>query len=73
LATNDSAVIDEAYDTFRGIFPKIPYFTEENTRAVLSVADHPKGASADPKDFFDNHFIKELEDTGFIKELYGQK
>jgi len=22
LATNDPAVIDEAYDTFRGIFPK---------------------------------------------------
>jgi hypothetical protein len=42
-------------------------------RAVLSVADHPKAASADPKDFFDNHFIKELEDTWFIKELYGQK
>jgi len=73
LATNDSAVIDEAYDTFRGIFPKIPYFTEDNIRAVLSVADHPKGASADPKDFFDNHFIKELEDRAFIKELYGQK
>jgi len=73
LATNGSAVIDEAYDTFRGIFPKIPYFTEDNIRAVLSVADHPKGASADPKDFFDNHFIKELEDTGFIKELDGQK
>jgi len=63
----------EAYDTFRGIFPKIPYFTEDNIRAVLSVADHPKGASADPKEFFDNDFTKGLEDTGFIKELYGQK
>jgi hypothetical protein len=40
---------------------------------VLAVSDNPKAASADPKDFFDNHFIKELEDTGFIKELYGQK
>ena len=73
LATNDPAVIDEAYDTFRAIFPKVPYFTEDNIRAVLSVADHPKAASADPKEFFDNRFIKELEDTGFIKELYEQK
>jgi hypothetical protein len=68
-----TAIVDEAYDTFRGIFPKVPYFTEDNIRAVLSVADHPKAASADPKEFFDNRFIKELEDTGFIKELYGQK
>ena len=73
LATNDGAIVDEAYDTFRGIFPKLPYFTEDNIKAVLSVADHPKAAGADPKEFFDNRFIKELEDSGFIKELYGQR
>jgi ABC-type nitrate/sulfonate/bicarbonate transport system substrate-binding protein len=72
LATNDAAVIDEAYQTFRGIFPKVPYVTEDNIRAVLSVADHPKAATADPKDFFDNRFLKELEDSGFIQELYGR-
>ena len=47
--------------------------TEDNIRAVLSVADHPKAASTDPNDFFDNRFIKELEDSGFIKELYGHR
>ncbi len=66
-------MIEEVYDTFRGIFPKIPYFTEENIRAVLSVADHPKAAGADLKEFFDNRFIKELEDSGFVEELYGQR
>ena len=73
LATNDAAIIDEAYQSFRGIFPRLPYITEDNIRAVLSVADHPKAAAADPKEFFDNRFIKELEDTGFVKELYGQR
>jgi NitT/TauT family transport system substrate-binding protein len=73
LATNDAAIIDEAYQSFRGIFPKVPYITEDNIKAVLSVADHPKAATADPKDFFDNRLLKELEDTGFIKELYGQR
>jgi hypothetical protein len=72
LATKDTGVIDEAYDTFHGIFPKVPYFTEDNIRAVRR-ADHPKAAGADPKDFFDNRFVKELEDSGFVKELYGQK
>ncbi len=73
LATNDGPVIDEAYQTFKGIFPRVPYITEDNIKAVLSVADHPKAATADPKEFFDNRFVKELEDTGFIKELYGQR
>jgi hypothetical protein len=31
-----------------------------------------QSSSADPKEFFDNRFIKELEDSGFIKELYAQ-
>jgi hypothetical protein len=47
--------------------------TEEQIVSILAVADHPKAAAADPKEFFDNRFIKELEDSGFVKELYGQK
>ena len=54
-------------------FPRIPDFTDDNIRAVLSVADHPKAASADPNVFYDNRFLKELEDSGFIKELYGRR
>ena len=73
LATNDSGIIDEAYQTFRGIFPRIPYMTEDYIKSVLSVTDHPKAATADPKEFFDNHFLKELEDSGFVVELYGRR
>ena len=40
---------------------------------MLAVSDHPKAATADPKDFFDNRFIKELEESGFIQELYGRR
>ncbi len=73
LATSDGALIDEAYQTFRGVFPRVPYFTEEHIKSVLAVTDHPKAASADPKDFFDNSFLKELEETGFVRELYGER
>jgi NitT/TauT family transport system substrate-binding protein len=73
LATNDAAVIEEAYESYRPLFPRVPYMTEDAIRSVLSVTDHPKAAKADPKDFFDNRFLKELEDTGFIQELYGKK
>jgi ABC-type nitrate/sulfonate/bicarbonate transport system substrate-binding protein len=72
LATNDAALIDEAYRSFQGIFPKVPYVTEDNIRAVLAVSDHPKAATADPKEFFDNHYLKELEETGFIQQIYSQ-
>jgi ABC-type nitrate/sulfonate/bicarbonate transport system substrate-binding protein len=73
LATNDRETLDEGYQTYRGIFPRTPYVTEELIRAMLAVSDHPKAATADPKDFFDNRFIKELEESGFIQELYGRR
>ena len=69
LATTDRPIIEEAYQAYRGIFPKVPYMTEDQIVSILAVADHPKAATADPKVFFDNRFIKEVEDTGFVKEL----
>lgn len=71
LVTSDSAILDEAYQTFRGIFPRVPYVNEEYIKSVIAVSDNPKAAGANPKDFFDNTFLKELEDTGFVRELYG--
>jgi ABC-type nitrate/sulfonate/bicarbonate transport system substrate-binding protein len=73
LATNDSAILDEAYQTFRGIFPKVPYVTEDYIKSVLAVSDNPKAAGANPKDFFDTRFLKEIEDSGFVQELYGRR
>ena len=42
-------------------------------KELVNITDHPKAANADPKEFFDNHFLKELEDSGFIQELYGRR
>jgi len=71
LATKDQEIVDEAYRSFAPLFPKVPYVTDEAISAALSVTDHPKAASANPKDFYDNRFLQELESTGFVKELYG--
>ena len=73
LATNDSGMIEEAYRAFGPLFPKLPYMTEEVIRFALSVADHPRATKADAKDFFDNSLLTELEESGFIKELYGKR
>jgi NitT/TauT family transport system substrate-binding protein len=72
LVTSDRAILDEAYQTFRGIFPRVPYVTEDYIKSVIAVSDNPKAANADPKEFFDNRFLKELEDIGFVRELYGR-
>jgi len=71
LFTKDPEIVDEAYRSFAPLFPKVPYVTDEAIRSALSVTDHPKAATADPKEFYDNRFLKELESSGFVKELYS--
>jgi ABC-type nitrate/sulfonate/bicarbonate transport system substrate-binding protein len=70
--TKDPEQIEEAYSV-APLFLKVPYMPEEAIRTVLSLSDHPKAASADPKDFYDNRLLKELEDSGFVKELYSKR
>jgi ABC-type nitrate/sulfonate/bicarbonate transport system substrate-binding protein len=73
LASKDQEIIDEAYKSFAPLFPKVPYVTDEAIRAALSVTDHAKAPVANPKDFYDNRFLQELESSGFVKELYSGK
>jgi len=73
LASKDQEIIDEAYKSFAPLLPKIPYVTDEAIRAALAVTDHPKAAAANPRDFYDNRFLQELESSGFVRELYAGK
>jgi NitT/TauT family transport system substrate-binding protein len=72
LQTKDPEMIAESYQSLAGLFLRVPYMPEEAIRTVLSLSDNPKAAAANPKDFYDNTLLKDLEDSGFVKELYGQ-
>jgi len=37
------------------------------------VTDHAKAPAANPKDFYENRFLQELESGGFVTELYSGK
>ena len=38
LVTSDSAILEEAYQTFRGIFPRVPYVTDDYIKSVIAVS-----------------------------------
>ena len=73
LGTKDPEMIEDSYHSLAPLFLKVPYMPEEAIRTVLSLSDHPKAPQADPKDFFDNRMLKELEDSGFVKELHSRR
>jgi len=71
LGSKDPEMIDDSYDSLKDLFLKVPYMPDEAIRTVLSLSDNPKAATANPKDFYDNTLLKELEEGGFVKELYS--
>jgi ABC-type nitrate/sulfonate/bicarbonate transport system substrate-binding protein len=71
--TEDREVLDELYQTYSGKYLlRAPAPTEKGVRAVLdSLSDRVPGAkTANPKEFFDDGFVRELVESGFLKNLY---
>jgi ABC-type nitrate/sulfonate/bicarbonate transport system substrate-binding protein len=67
----DRRVLEEAWDWHSRFMPESPYPPADGYKLVLQdIAEkNPKAAQANVKDYIDTRFIKELEDSGFIKNL----
>jgi NitT/TauT family transport system substrate-binding protein len=68
----DRKVLEEAWDWHARFMPEAPYPPVDGYQLVLQdIAEkNPKAAQANVKDYIDTRFVKELEDSGFIKGLY---
>jgi hypothetical protein len=73
LRTNDNEQLAEAYDIYANKYLlKVPLPTVEAIRPVLEELElrNPKAKGQDPKRFFDDRFVRELQSSGFIDALY---
>jgi ABC-type nitrate/sulfonate/bicarbonate transport system substrate-binding protein len=68
----DRRVLEDAWDWHAKFMPEAPYPPADGYHLVLQdmAEKNPKAAQANVKDYIDTRFIKELEDSGFIKGLY---
>ncbi|HEX2227400.1 MAG TPA: ABC transporter substrate-binding protein [Candidatus Binatia bacterium] len=68
----DRNMLDEAWDWHAKFMPEAPYPPAEGYQLVLQdmAEKNPKAAQANVKDYIDTRFVKELEESGFIKTLY---
>jgi NitT/TauT family transport system substrate-binding protein len=68
----DRRVLDDAWDWHAKFMPDAPYPPADGYQLVLQdIAEkNPKAAQANVKDYIDTRFVRELEDSGFIKALY---
>ena len=73
LRTTDNEQLSEAYDIYANKYlARVPLPTVDAMRAVLEELElrNPKAKGQDPKKFFDDRFVRELQTSGFIDGLY---
>jgi len=70
----DRDVLKQSYSYLRPYFLKTPYPSVRAIKDTLDALakDLPKAKDADPRDFIDISFVKELESSGFIETIYGK-
>lgn len=70
----DRDVLRQSYSYLRPYFLKVPYPSVRALKDTLDALakDLPKAKDADPREFIDNSFVKELESSGFIETVYGK-
>jgi len=57
---DDDAVLQASFEFFRDQFPQTLRVDERGYANLLRYLDHPKAATADPKEFFDNSLMNEI-------------
>ena len=69
---NDTKTLDTVYQYALDYVDKIPYNTREGIQEVLNQAAvrNPKARDAKPEAFYDDRYVKELDDQGFYKQLW---
>ncbi len=73
LRSADTASLSEAYDVYvQKYLLKVPLPTVDGLKAVLEdlAGRNPKAKEVDPKKFFDDSFVRQLQSSGFIDGLY---
>jgi ABC-type nitrate/sulfonate/bicarbonate transport system substrate-binding protein len=77
LGPQDKEILEKRYD-YISVDERLPpkqYPTLEGIKNILEplAETDPKAKTAKPEDFVDMRFIKELDESGFIDDLYKSK
>jgi NitT/TauT family transport system substrate-binding protein len=75
MRTSDRELLEGSYEIFKEDFISVPYPIMKGLDATYDyvAATRPEIRNRKPEDFMDPSFIAELDKSGFIKKLYGQK
>ncbi|MGZ8425663.1 MAG: ABC transporter substrate-binding protein [Candidatus Binatia bacterium] len=59
-----------AYRSFANVWEEVPYVRAESVQAILDFLPKEQVKEITPEKYIDNSLIRELETSGFVKDLY---
>jgi hypothetical protein len=62
-------IAKEAYRSFAHVWEEVPYVRAESVQTILDLQPKESVKDITPDRYIDNSLIKELESSGFIKNL----
>jgi NitT/TauT family transport system substrate-binding protein len=73
LQTDDPQFIDDGYEAYGPLWPQVPYPSRDGMLKVIDevTTQNPKARDLNVDHLIDTSVVKELEDSGFIKQIYG--
>ncbi len=75
MKLEDPEALEETYRQYAlKLTPRLPYPSLKGVQTILDdlAPKDPKAAESKPEQFVESRFIRELEEAGFIKTLYGR-
>jgi ABC-type nitrate/sulfonate/bicarbonate transport system substrate-binding protein len=72
---DDPEVLNATYDLYTTRYiVRVPYPTLAGISTILDVVrdSEPRAAEVAPADLIDDHFVRELDESGYIRRLYDQ-
>lgn len=70
---NDRDILLESYRTSVPLMPTRPYVRKEIVEKALKMSRNEAARRAKAEKFYDNSFVKTLDDAGFITALFGNQ
>lgn len=73
--TNDPVLLESSYQTYADKTEPIPYIRPSAVQVALDevAQTDPRARDLKPDDVADNRYVQELDSSGFIQRLYGQR
>ncbi len=74
MRAEDAKTLDAVYQYAVDYIDRIPYNTREGVQEVLNqiAARNPKAKGMAPESFYDDRYVKEIDASGFYKQLWGK-